>query len=385
MKRVSGPSNAPGFGSISLAASAVVPVMPRRMQITEPRDVTRLRMRVENADLSSPDLQGVGQSVTGDVIGDDWTLSFVEGTYRAWYRTGDDGNSLGWGESGNGVGFSTRATSPLLVPGGEGAWDAGAIRRASVLPYADAYYFYYEGHDAEGRSRIGLAISDDALVGSVSKYDVGGDLDASNDFVVGPSASGLVREEEVGSPWVVQRSEGAYVMWYTSVQSGELSVNTISSVDRINWDVATKAPVRFYANFQDGDLADEVSIPGARDPIGYWDEVADRFHLWFVRPFGDGSCLAYAQSDGSSAQFKIGSLEQGDVGDGCVTLPGEGLIRSPSISRDGFLLHLWYVSAPSADAEDWTLHYARGFNGIDWYPVDAIASLGGGSVRRRKS
>ena len=46
-----------------LAASAVVPAMARGMLITEPRDVSRLRMRVENADLSSADLQGVGQTV----------------------------------------------------------------------------------------------------------------------------------------------------------------------------------------------------------------------------------------------------------------------------------------------------------------------------------
>jgi len=51
-----------------LAASAVVPVMGRRMVITEPRDVTRLRMRIDNADLSSTDLQGQGQSVTGNVV-----------------------------------------------------------------------------------------------------------------------------------------------------------------------------------------------------------------------------------------------------------------------------------------------------------------------------
>ncbi len=50
-----------------LAASAVVPVMGRNV-ITEPRDVTRLRMRMENADLSSADLQGVGQTVTGNII-----------------------------------------------------------------------------------------------------------------------------------------------------------------------------------------------------------------------------------------------------------------------------------------------------------------------------
>jgi len=51
-----------------LAASAVAPVMGRRMVITEPRDVTRLRLRIDNADLSGADLQGVGQSVSGNIV-----------------------------------------------------------------------------------------------------------------------------------------------------------------------------------------------------------------------------------------------------------------------------------------------------------------------------
>jgi len=51
-----------------LEASAIVPTMRRGQQITEPRDVTRLRVRISGADLSSPDLQGVGQTVDGAVI-----------------------------------------------------------------------------------------------------------------------------------------------------------------------------------------------------------------------------------------------------------------------------------------------------------------------------
>jgi hypothetical protein len=51
-----------------LEASAIVPTMRRGQQITEARDVTRLRVRITGADLSSPDLQGVGQSVDGAVI-----------------------------------------------------------------------------------------------------------------------------------------------------------------------------------------------------------------------------------------------------------------------------------------------------------------------------
>jgi transglutaminase-like putative cysteine protease len=49
-----------------LRLSAVVPIMKQR--IDEPRDVRRLRFRLTGADLSHPDLQGVGQTIAGDVI-----------------------------------------------------------------------------------------------------------------------------------------------------------------------------------------------------------------------------------------------------------------------------------------------------------------------------
>jgi transglutaminase-like putative cysteine protease len=49
-----------------LEASAVVPQTKQRIE--EPRDVLLLRLRLEGADLSSADLQGVGQQVSGDTI-----------------------------------------------------------------------------------------------------------------------------------------------------------------------------------------------------------------------------------------------------------------------------------------------------------------------------
>ena len=49
-----------------LQAAAVVPVMSQ--QIDDPRGVRRLRVRLEGADLSSLDLDGVGQTADGDVI-----------------------------------------------------------------------------------------------------------------------------------------------------------------------------------------------------------------------------------------------------------------------------------------------------------------------------
>jgi len=51
-----------------LAASAVVPAMSRNVRIDDARNVLRLRLRLDGADLSSADLQGVGQSIDGSVV-----------------------------------------------------------------------------------------------------------------------------------------------------------------------------------------------------------------------------------------------------------------------------------------------------------------------------
>jgi len=51
-----------------LEASAVVPRNTTKQQIDDPRDVRRLRLRVEGVDLSSGDLQGAGQSLEGNEL-----------------------------------------------------------------------------------------------------------------------------------------------------------------------------------------------------------------------------------------------------------------------------------------------------------------------------
>src|SRR5260221_11460103 len=49
-----------------LAAAAVVPVMKQR--IDNPRDVRRLRLRLEGANLSGPDLQSAAQTIEGNIV-----------------------------------------------------------------------------------------------------------------------------------------------------------------------------------------------------------------------------------------------------------------------------------------------------------------------------
>jgi hypothetical protein len=57
-----------GIAGDLLEASAVVPRNVTKARIDDGRDVRRIRLRVEGADLSGPDLQGVGQTVDGDLL-----------------------------------------------------------------------------------------------------------------------------------------------------------------------------------------------------------------------------------------------------------------------------------------------------------------------------
>jgi len=51
-----------------LEASAVVPRNTTKERIDDPRDVRRIRLKVEGADLANPDLQGAGQTLDGNLL-----------------------------------------------------------------------------------------------------------------------------------------------------------------------------------------------------------------------------------------------------------------------------------------------------------------------------
>jgi transglutaminase-like putative cysteine protease len=51
-----------------LESAAVVPALTTKKRINDPRDVRMIRLKLDGADLTNPDLQGAGQRVDGDVI-----------------------------------------------------------------------------------------------------------------------------------------------------------------------------------------------------------------------------------------------------------------------------------------------------------------------------
>jgi transglutaminase-like putative cysteine protease len=51
-----------------LESAAVSPLRSTKNRIDDPRDVRRIRIRIEGADLTSPEMRGAGQSVEGDIL-----------------------------------------------------------------------------------------------------------------------------------------------------------------------------------------------------------------------------------------------------------------------------------------------------------------------------
>ena len=51
-----------------LESAAVVPRRATKDRIDDPRDVRRMRLQVEGADLSNADMRGAGQDVSGNVV-----------------------------------------------------------------------------------------------------------------------------------------------------------------------------------------------------------------------------------------------------------------------------------------------------------------------------
>jgi len=59
--------------------------------------------------------------------------------------------------------FRRYRLEPVLTKGAPGQWDEGGIYEWSIVRVGDKYYVYYDGWDAEGRHRVGLATSTDLV------------------------------------------------------------------------------------------------------------------------------------------------------------------------------------------------------------------------------
>ena len=118
--------------------------------------------------------------------------------------------------------------NPILVPGGQSAWDEGIIEASNVFKDGNAYYLYYHARPKDKKAwprtgyRLGVATALHPL-GPWTKYEENPviDLGPEGTWVEGHVACGAVIKEE----------ENKYYMWYYGAreESNAVGLATASS------------------------------------------------------------------------------------------------------------------------------------------------------------
>lgn len=135
-----------------------------------------------------------------------------DGSYWIYYYDEDfeyqDRKLIARATSQDGIQFADEVE--VLLPGSEGAWDAGWVGSPSVLAHDGGYLMWYGGADAwRIVTGIGLATSDDGLIWT---------RHAANP-VVSPRPPGHFDDLGVSAPHVIHDGQ-RFILWYTGSTGG---------------------------------------------------------------------------------------------------------------------------------------------------------------------
>jgi hypothetical protein len=169
-----------------------------------------------------------------DAAGLDWTEAGIvpggaivepDGTWVVYFHTTP--RSFAW--RGGVIGRATAPApegpwtvhpEPLVIPGGEGTWDAKGLAHPSVAATDDGYFMYYDAHiddvDDQPNRRIGMATSSDGIVWE--KWNDPATTDepyAASDPVLGLGGNEAWDALRVQHPTVVRQGD-RWVMTYES-------------------------------------------------------------------------------------------------------------------------------------------------------------------------
>ncbi|PKO19099.1 MAG: hypothetical protein CVU39_00680 [Chloroflexi bacterium HGW-Chloroflexi-10] len=241
-------------------------------------------------------------------------------TYKMWYAgssTSSTIRKIGYAISPDGTTWTRQGSSPVLIPGSTGSWDAGHVSFPSVMKDGDTYKMWYTGLDASDIGKVGYATSPDGF--TWTKY-IGNPV-----LTIGTGNSwdsvyvGAANVIKVGS---------SYYMWYRGGLNGGIGYAT--SPDGITW---TK----------------DVNNPVIANGSGGWDHYAYHprvlydgtvFHMWYSGgdPTGNLSQVGYAiSSDGAHWTRKGMVLPQGTAG----AWDGESADHAAVLQVDS-TLKMWY-------------------------------------------
>jgi len=243
--------------------------------------------------------------------------------------------------------------NPLIIPGGEGAWDGAVVEAGHVFKDEHTYYFYFHGapgdHDQWPRDgyRIGVASALHPL-GPWTKYD--------GNPVIDQGPEGSWRGLHVACPAVIKEEGDKYYMWFGGMRedTGESGV----------WDIglATAShPLGPWIPYQGNPVLEDFGF------VGGVVKVKGKYHMYNVYPVGSESpdsgpiCLATADHpEGPWTKFKDNPVILG--GDWGAWDDG-GFSEAGMLHHDG-VFHCFYSGVRWEKLE--SIGYAYSFDGYNF-------------------
>ncbi len=183
---------------------------------------------------------GVAALASSALVQDDgtWVLYFY--TWDSFSSNNAPG-TIGRATASNPLEAWTVDPEPVLLPGGEGAWDSKMVNTPRVVRDGDEYVMYYAGFDEGGLASgaIGMATSPDGI--TWTKYDDPATTEAefaeSDPVLQSDSPSALIHQ-----PNVVPTDDG-WLMLFRRMERPEQTLITATSEDGIHWDANYDEPV----------------------------------------------------------------------------------------------------------------------------------------------
>jgi predicted GH43/DUF377 family glycosyl hydrolase len=231
-----------------------------------------------------------------------WVIMEGSADYKIWYTGTDNANDevnnqIGYATSSDGITWSGRLDSPVLLKGGANDWDAGGVYAATVIREGSTYEMWYVGKSNCGTwpcdTAIGYATSSDGI--TWAKYndpDTDTDPYANSDPVINLGPDGSWDGDFICFPTVIK--EGSiYRMWYDGEESetpvGGETIGYAYSMDGINWKKYDGNPVIMEGGAGDFDEDGALHSMVVKD--------GNTYKMWYAGDeYGGTTQIGYATS-----------------------------------------------------------------------------------------